>query len=155
MGTFEEKVMNLLLLRGDITTLEVECIVNASNESGLGCHIPNHCIDSAIFHAAGPKLLEACMKLNGIPTTIAKITPAFDLPSKYIIHVTGPRKLDNKCNFDDLEKSYINCLDLARTNNIKEIAFCCISTGIFGFPKQKSAEISLQTVKIWILSNPS
>lgn len=68
------------IYRGDITKLKVEVIVNAANESGLGCNIPNHCIDSAIHHAAGPELLEECKKLNGIPTGVAKLTKGYKLP---------------------------------------------------------------------------
>lgn len=137
--------------RGDITKLRVESIVNASNESGLGCNIPNHCIDSAIHLAAGPELLEECKLLNGIPKGIAKITKGYNLPCKYIIHVTGPKiSNEGKCDFDMLTKSYIACLEIARTHKIREIAFCCISTGIFGFPKDKSAHIAIKTIKKWL-----
>ena len=138
----------------DITTLKVEAIVNASNVSGLGCSIKNHCIDSAIHFAAGKDLLEACIALKGIPTTIAKITPAFNLPSKYVLHVTGPQKsLGGNCDFALLAKSYENTLDLARKHGLKQIAFCAISTGIFGFPKKQSAIVAIQTVQNWVMVN--
>lgn len=144
------------LIKGDITKLKVECIINASNESGLGCSIPNHCIDSAIHFAAGPLLFEECKKLGGIPTGIAKITNAYNLPCKYIIHVTGPQKTQfNELNFNLLSQCYWNCMDLASKNKIHEIAFCCISTGLFGYPKKESAHIAVNTIKKWILTHPN
>src|SRR5690242_8499228 len=85
--------------KGDITKLNIECIVNASNSSGLGCHIPNHCIDSAIHLAAGPKLLEECKTLNGIPTGTAKLTKGYNLPAKYVIHCTGPNAENDGINW--------------------------------------------------------
>src|SRR5258708_4000434 len=82
--------------RGDITKLNIECIVNAANETGLGCFTPNHpCIDNAIHKAAGPLLLEKCKTLNGVPTGVAKLTRGYNLPAKWIIHVTGPKKEKN------------------------------------------------------------
>lgn len=144
------------LIKGDITKLKVECIVNASNESGLGCSIPNHCIDSAIHFAAGPLLLEECKKLGGVPTGIAKITNAYNLPCKYIIHVTGPQKTkENSFDFNLLSQCYWNCMELAQKNKIHEIAFCCISTGLFGYPKKESALIAVNTVKKWIITHPN
>jgi O-acetyl-ADP-ribose deacetylase (regulator of RNase III) len=137
---------------GDITKLHIECIVNASNELGFGCNIKNHCIDSAIHYAAGPKLLEECKKLNGVPTGTAKITHAYNLPSKYIIHTTGPRK-DLYEDYRILAECYEQCLKLATKHHITEIAFCCISTGIFGFNKRNAATIAIDTVRSWIASN--
>jgi O-acetyl-ADP-ribose deacetylase (regulator of RNase III) len=148
------------VVRQDITKLEIEAIVNASNESGLGCHIPQHCIDNAIHTAAGPELLLACEKLGGIPVGVAKITPAFNLPCKYVIHVTGPRAKITECkeespqfDFDALAKSYFACLDLAALHKIQELAFCCLSTGIFGFPKSQSAQVAVESVKKWLFAN--
>jgi O-acetyl-ADP-ribose deacetylase (regulator of RNase III) len=144
----------LSIFHGDITKLKVECIVNASNESGLGCNIPNHCVDSAIHLASGPQLLEECKKLGGIPTSVAKITHAYKLPSKYIIHVTGPKKQnDGYEDYQMLKKCYIACLELANKNGIKELAFCCISTGLFGFDKKKSAIVAINTVINWLKTN--
>lgn len=114
--------------------------------------IPGHC---GIHLAAGPQLLEECKKLGGIPTTVAKITSGCTLPCKYIIHVTGPQAKNDICDFDALSKSYINCLNLAQENNIKEIAFYCISTGIFGFPKKESAQVAYKTIKEWLLNKHS
>lgn len=143
------------LIKGDITKLKVECIVNASNESGLGCSIPNHCIDSAIHFAAGHLLYEECKNLGGIPTGIAKITNAYNLPCKYIIHVTGPKKTEKTpLDFKLLSKCYWNCMILAQQHKIKEIAFCCISTGLFGYPKKESAYIAINTIRKWNLTYP-
>jgi O-acetyl-ADP-ribose deacetylase (regulator of RNase III) len=147
-------MVKFYLYRGDITKLKTECIVNASNESGMGCSIIGHCLDSAIHHAAGYQLYEECKKLGGIPTTVAKITSGFNLPAKYIIHVTGPRASSSSSpDFDALAKSYTNCLEVAKANNIKEIAFCCLSTGIFGFPKKESAKVAYASVRKWLASD--
>lgn len=151
------------IYNGDITKLKVEAIVNAGNESGLGCrHGPLHCIDGAIHEAAGPQLLLECLELNGLPTGVAKITKGHNLPCKHIIHVTGPRakkvESDSKkdkliCDFTMLAKCYIACLEVAKENNIKEIAFCGISTGLFGFPKSKSAVVAVTTIIQWFETN--
>jgi O-acetyl-ADP-ribose deacetylase (regulator of RNase III) len=144
----------IILHKGDITQLKIECIVNASNPSGLGCHIPNHCIDSAIHHAAGSELLEECKKLGGIPTGTAKLTKGYKLPAKHIIHVTGPEKTkSDNYDWDTLKRCYNEVLNLAKQNKIKEIAFCCISTGLYGYPKEESASIAHDTVREWIKNN--
>ena len=150
--------MKFVIVRTDITQLNVEAIVTASNESCNGCHIPGHCIDSAVHYAAGPKLLEACEKLKGVPTSCAKITPGFNLNCKYILHATGPRAQKTKdgtiiCDFEALANTYIACLDLAAQHNIQQLVFCCISTGVFGFPKEKSAQVATATVRNWMLEN--
>lgn len=148
----------LSTIRTDITTLKVEAIVNASNESGLGCPYPkDHCIDAAIHAAAGPKLLEACQEFKGIPTGTCKMTPGFDLPSQWVLHVTGPRKCPTTGNLDFrmLRHCYNTCLEVATKHGIKELAFCCLSTGLFGFPKKESAELAMGTVKDWLYSHPS
>lgn len=139
------------IVKGDITKLKIDCIVNASNKSGLGCNIPNHCVDSAIHFAAGPLLLEECKKLGGIPTGIAKITNAYNLPCKKIIHVTGP-VADEFEDHELLAQCYKNCMDVANRNKMKEIAFCCISTGLFGFSKKQSC-ITAHTSVINYLKN--
>lgn len=140
---------------GDITKLKIQCIVNASNESGLGCNIPNHCIDSAIHYAAGPKLLEECKKLNGIPTGIAKITNGYNLPAQYIIHITGPKNEGEPEDHGLLSQCYIRCLELAKLNSINQIAFCCLSTGIFGFNKYRAADTAISTIIGWLSVEPS
>lgn len=155
--------MTILDVRyGDITILKIECIVNASNETGLGCFTPNHpCIDNAIHKAAGPGLLAECKTLNGVPTGNAKITKGHNLPAKYIIHATGPiAKINPKTGkkFEDyqgLAKTYLACLELAAASGIKEIAFCCISTGMYGFDKVKSSKLAYETVLNWTRTHPS
>lgn len=148
-------MVKIELRYGDITTLDIECIVNAANESGLGCHTPNHpCIDNAIHKAAGPGLYDECLKLNGVPTGHAKITRGHKLPAKFIIHATGP-KTDSEGgeNHDLLRQTYQNILELAKKHKIKEIAFCCISTGMYGFDKKKAANTQLQTIYQWLKYN--
>lgn len=146
--------MNWEVVRTDITTLKIEAIVNASNTSGLGCTIPNHCIDSAIHRAAGPELLSECIGLNGIPTGIAKTTYGYRLPCNYIIHVTGPRHLHGEpYDYAMLQQCYAAVLDEVKRLGIKEIAFCCISTGLFAYPKRESAEIAVRSVQKWCVAN--
>lgn len=146
---------------GDITELEIECIVNASNETGLGCFTPNHpCIDNAIHKKAGPELLEECKTLNGVPEGVAKITNGYRLPAKYIIHVTGPKvsnlssHLSNPEDHTVLAKCYVNCLELAKKHKIRSMAFCCISTGMYGYDKTKASQTAYDTVTQWLLKNP-
>ena len=126
---------------GDITTLKVDAIVNAANESLLG----GGGVDGAIHRAAGPKLLVACSKLNGCPTGEAKITLGFDLPAKFIIHTVGPRysMLGRETLLDSC---YRNCLDIAVTQKIKSVAFPAISTGVFGYPMVEATKIAFYTV---------
>lgn len=156
--------MYMISLRyGDITELKIECIVNASNSSGLGCHSPGHpCIDNAIHKKAGKLLLEECKKLHGIPHGSAKITYAYSLPSKYIIHATGPKIGYDKNgtyinanyqDFDLLATTYKNVLEVGKLNNISEIAFCCLSTGVFGFDKKQSSKVAFNTVINWLKKN--
>lgn len=143
------------LWQGDITTLKCDAIVNAANSRLLGCFCPNHgCIDNAIHTFAGVQLRLACaelMKKQGHEeeTGKAKITPAFNLPSNYIIHTVGPivHGWLTKKDKQQLADCYRSCLELAEQNNLKSIAFCCISTGEFRFPNDKAAEIAIQTVK--------
>jgi len=146
---------NIKLWRGDITRLNAEAIVNAANSQLLGCFYPCHnCIDNTIHSAAGLQLREECnaiMQKQGYneETGKAKITKAYNLPSKYVIHTVGPiitKKLtENDCYL--LSECYRSCLEIAIKNNIKSIAFCCISTGEFHFPSDKAAEIAVKTVK--------
>lgn len=146
---------NIYLWQGDITTLECDAIVNAANSGMTGCYHPCHnCIDNCIHTFAGVRLRLKCaemMELQGHeePTGKAKITPAYNLPCKYVIHTVGPivqGRLTEKHRML-LKSCYESCLELAVLNRIKSIAFCCISTGVFGFPKDKAAEIAVQTVR--------
>lgn len=145
----------LYLWKGDITTLRCDAIVNAANSQMLGCFCPNHgCIDNAIHTFSGVQLRFACaelMKRQGHEeeTGKAKITPAFNLPCRYVIHTVGPIVQGGLTKKDKelLVSCYRACLELAEKNHIKSIAFCCISTGEFHFPNDKAAEIAVQTVK--------
>ncbi len=145
----------IYLWQGDITTLEIDAIVNAANSALLGCFIPCHgCIDNAIHSVAGLQLRRDCdeiMKKQGHEeeTGVAKITKAYNLPSKYVIHTVGPiisgRLSKKDCEL--LANCYRNCLKLAVAQKLKSIAFCCISTGEFHFPNDRAAEIAVNTVK--------
>jgi O-acetyl-ADP-ribose deacetylase (regulator of RNase III) len=139
------------LIRGDITKVEADAIVNAANSSLLG----GGGVDGAIHRAAGPALLEACRKLNGCSTGEAKITGGFNLKAKYVIHTVGPVWRGGQANEADLlEKCYTNSLQLAAQHSVKTIAFPNISTGVYGFPKDRAAEIALFSVKKWLVSHP-
>ena len=144
----------IYLWQGDITTLRCDAIVNAANSQMLGCFVPCHgCIDNAIHTFAGVQLRLACAELmrqqgREEETGKAKITPAFNLPCRYVLHTVGPivGGLLTKKDKDLLASCYRSCLELAGQNQIKSIAFCCISTGEFYFPNEKAAEIAIQTV---------
>ena len=146
---------NFYLWQGDITTLQCDAIVNAANSQLLGCFCPCHgCIDNAIHTFAGVQLRLACADImleqqHEEGTGQAKITPAFDLPCKFVLHTVGPIVQGRLTERDRelLASCYRSCLTLAEENAIKSIAFCCISTGEFHFPNDKAAEIAVQTVK--------
>jgi O-acetyl-ADP-ribose deacetylase (regulator of RNase III) len=149
---------NIYLWRGDITTLRVDAIVNAANSGMLGCFVPCHaCIDNAIHTFAGVQLRLECaeiMKNQGYPepTGNAKITNAYNLPCKYVLHTVGPiiRYIINDEDRRLLASCYLSCLELAKKNGIKTIAFCCISTGEFRFPNEEAANIAIQTVSAFL-----
>lgn len=146
---------NIYLWRGDITTLKVDAIVNAANNKMLGCFIPLHgCIDNAIHTFAGVQLRLECaemMEEQGVdePTGTAKITSAYNLPSRVILHTVGPivEGLVTQKNRVDLANCYRSCLNLAVENKLNSIAFCCISTGEFRFPNTEAAQIATRVVK--------
>ena len=148
----------LYLWQGDITTLKCDAIVNAANSGMTGCYAPNHrCIDNAIHTFAGVQLRLACaeiMERQGCPepTGQAKITPAFNLPCRYILHTVGPIVDESPTERDcaQLESCYRACLTLAAENHLESIAFCCISTGEFHFPNEQAAQIAVQTVKTFL-----
>ena len=145
----------LYLWQGDITTLQCDAIVNAANSGMTGCYVPNHrCIDNAIHTFAGVELRLACAELmeqQGCPepTGRAKITPAFNLPCKYVLHTVGPI-INGRVTQRDREllaSCYRSCLELAAENGLESVAFCCISTGEFHFPNDLAAQIAVETVK--------
>ncbi|XP_068931541.1 ADP-ribose glycohydrolase MACROD2 isoform X1 [Petaurus breviceps papuanus] len=139
------------LYRGDITLLEIDAIVNAANSSLLG----GGGVDGCIHRAAGPCLVAECRNLSGCETGQAKITCGYDLPAKYVIHTVGPiaRGHINDSHKEDLANCYKSSLKLAKENNIRSIAFPCISTGIYGFPNEPAAIIALTTIKEWLNRN--
>lgn len=151
------------LWRGDITTIKSDAIVNAANSKMLGCFVPLHnCIDNVIHSAAGMQLRAECnrqMMVQGHDeeTGKAKITPAYNLPSKYVIHTVGPiisEKVGKK-QIDLLRSSYQSCLEITKDHeDIESITFCCISTGVFRFPKELAAKIAVSTVIKWFEQNP-
>lgn len=153
-GEIEEMSDGIYLWQGDITTLKCDAIVNAANSGMTGCYYPCHnCIDNAIHTYAGIQLRLECaeiMEKQGYaePAGKAKITKAYNLPCKYILHTVGPIVMDAVTKTDEtlLSSCYRSCLELARDNEIKSVAFCCISTGEFHFPNERAAEIAIQTV---------
>lgn len=158
MGELHPVQENIFLWKGDITTLKCDAIVNAANSGMTGCYQPCHsCIDNCIHTFAGVRLRYSCARLmqeQGYeePTGHAKITPAYNLPCKAVIHTVGPivqgRLRETHCR--QLERCYQSCLELAAESGMQSIAFCCISTGVFGFPGEQAAEIAVRTVRAFL-----
>ena len=159
----------LSLWQGDITRLEVDAIVNAANSQMLGCFVPMHtCIDNCIHTFAGIELRQECYQkmkeLRGRfgenyeqPTGIPMLTDAYNLPAKKVIHVVGPiveYGLTPEIE-GELAKCYRNVLDLCLANNLRSVAFCCISTGVFGFPNKPASRIAVKTGEEWLLDHPN
>jgi O-acetyl-ADP-ribose deacetylase (regulator of RNase III) len=152
----KEKLLmpNIQLVKDDITKMKVDAIVNAANSSLLG----GGGVDGAIHRAGGPAILEECMairkKQGGCKTGNAVITTGGNLPAKYVIHTVGPIWHGGNNNEESLlANAYHNSLQLAVDNYIASIAFPNISTGVYGFPKQRAAEIAIETIKEFIESN--
>ena len=153
----------LVLWQGDITTLKVDAIVNAANSGMRGCFRALHsCIDNIVHSKSGIQLRLYCdelMNRQGYeePTGQAKITPAYNLPSRYVLHTVGPI-IEGRVTRHDREllaSCYRSCLELAAENSLESVAFCCISTGVFHFPNQEAAEIAVKTVTDFLKTQSS
>ena len=146
MNNINERTMfiNMELEKGDITKLEVDAIVNAAHDHLTG----GGGVDGAIHKASGHKLLGECLNLYGCPEGECRITSGYDLPAKYIIHTVGPvwNKRQQEISAEILGKCYRNCLQMAEMQGLKSIAFPCISTGAYCFPKRDAANIAIKTV---------
>lgn len=148
----------LSIWRGDITALKADAIVNAANSQMLGCWVPgHHCIDNAIHTFSGVQLRIECDRImqeqgHEEPTGKAKATPAYNLPSTYVIHTVGPIAQGHATRRDKelLAMSYASCLEAAQELGCRSIAFCCISTGVFGFPRFEAANIAVNAVTSWL-----
>jgi len=158
----------LSIWQGDITRLAVDAIVNAANSQMLGCFVPMHtCIDNCIHTFAGVQLRAECSRqMNQLrerygrdyeqPTAVPMLTDAYNLPAKKVIHIVGPivqYELTPELE-KDLADCYLNTLDMCLDNNLKSVAFCCISTGVFHFPNKRAAEIAVSTVDSWLSQHP-
>lgn len=151
----------LTLWRGDITTLKIDAIVNAANSALRGCFVPCHsCVDNIIHSVSGIQLRLTCDKImkeqgHDEPTGRAKITPAYNLPCRFVLHTVGPivPGILTETHCRQLADCYHSCLELAADTGLKSIAFCCISTGEFHFPQKKAAEIAVQTVTRFLQEN--
>ncbi|MDO5674210.1 MAG: protein-ADP-ribose hydrolase [bacterium] len=148
------RLYRLSLWQGDITRLAVDGIVNAANAQLLGCFAPNHhCIDNAIHTAAGVQLRQACQAImarqgHAEPVGQAKVTEGYNLPARYVIHTVGPQVEGRPTagQEQELASCYRACLDAAAAQGMRTLAFCCISTGVFGFPQARAAEIAVAAV---------
>lgn len=147
----EDHNKRLEIIRADITTLHVDAIVNAANTTLLG----GGGVDGAIHRAAGPGLLEECRRLQGCPIGQAKITGGYRLPARYVIHAVGPVYRDGRHGEPELLAScYQNAFRLAVEKGLKTIAFPCISTGVYHFPKTEAARIALKEICAFLGQHP-
>ncbi|MBO4880109.1 MAG: protein-ADP-ribose hydrolase [Firmicutes bacterium] len=159
---------SIAVWQGDITRLAADAIVNAANSQMLGCFVPGHgCIDNAIHTFAGVQLRAECAeKMAQLkakygqdyeqPTAVPMLTKGYNLPAKHVVHIVGPIAggFVTEGLEEDLAACYSRTLDLCRDNGLKTVAFCCISTGVFGFPAEPAARIAVRTVRGWLAANP-
>ncbi len=153
----------IALWQGDVTRLKVDAVVNAANSALLGCFLPGHnCIDNTIHSFAGMQLRDDCAKLIAAQDQEeeiggAKITRAYNLPSAYVLHTVGPMIAGGPSREDRaaLRSCYVSCLNLAEEMGLGSIAFCCISTGVFNFPREAAAEIATGAVLNWKMRTKS
>ncbi len=147
----DKEILDKIEIRqGDITTLEVDAIVNAANKSLLG----GGGVDGAIHRAAGPELLDECRTLGGCPTGQARITKGYRLPARFVIHTVGPVYSGKPQDSQLLTNCYTNSLGLAAENNVKSIAFPAISCGVYGYPIDQACKIAVDTTCNFLKSNP-
>ncbi|XP_052010931.1 ADP-ribose glycohydrolase MACROD1-like isoform X2 [Xyrauchen texanus] len=147
----EELNKKISLFCGDITKLEIDAIANAANKTLLG----GGGVDGAIHRGAGPLLRKECATLNGCETGEAKMTGAYGLPARYVIHTVGPivKDLVGKREEQALRNCYYNCLHTATKNHLRTVAFPCISTGVYGYPPDQAVEVALKTVREYLEEN--
>jgi O-acetyl-ADP-ribose deacetylase (regulator of RNase III) len=151
LNDYQKMNTKITIIQSDITKEDVDAIVNAANHTMLG----GGGVDGAIHATAGPELLEECRTLGGCRTGEAKITKGYDLPARYVIHTVGPVYGQENGREDELLAScYRQSLLLAKENNLRTIAFPCISTGAFRFPKDRAAEIAVNTARDFIKEYP-
>lgn len=163
LDSLEPVSEGLYLWQGDITTLRCDAIVNAANSGMTGCYVPNHrCIDNCIHSFSGIQLRIDCAEIIRLQghreeTGTAKITKAYNLPCRYILHTVGPiiNGSLTKADCELLAGCYRSCLDLAAENHLESVAFCCISTGEFHFPNDQAAQIAVSTVKSFMQQETS
>ena len=167
-GSSHPHAEHISVWQGDITRLAADAIVNAANSQMLGCFVPMHsCIDNCIHTFAGVQLRAECSrKMKELrakygsdyeqPTAVPMLTDGYNLPAKKVVHIVGPIVSGRltKALEEDLADCYRSTLDLCLENEIKSVAFCCISTGVFHFPNRRAAEIAVQTVTEWMDQHP-
>lgn len=146
---FKYNNITIEIIKGDITKLECDAIVNAANKTLLG----GGGVDGAIHRAGGSKILEECRKLGGCQTGEAKITTAGRLKAKYVVHTVGPVYKKNEDRSELLYNAYYNSMKLADEYNAKSIAFPAISTGVYGYPKSEASDIAVKSVKYYTKIN--
>jgi len=155
----------LAVWRGDIRRLKIGAVVNAANDQGLGCFHPSHrCIDNVLHRAAGPRLREECRKLMAqrgplIAGSAPLLTSGYNLHAAHVLHVTGPAlhppgRQPTSEEQARLSACYTGCLEAAAAAGIRSVAFCCISTGLFGYPSEAAAAVALSSVARWLLAKP-